>query len=47
MMAEGLFNYTIDSPNDILNPGQNKWKPQSFEDYRERKTSFIVWKTTI
>ena len=33
MMAEGHFNHEVDSTNEILNPGQSKWKLKSFEEY--------------
>jgi hypothetical protein len=34
MMAEGHFDHkTHGNGNEILNPGQSKWKYREFEDY--------------
>jgi hypothetical protein len=32
-MAEGHFDHSVYSANEILNPGQKKWKLRDFEDY--------------
>jgi hypothetical protein len=32
-MAEGHFDHTKDSANEILNPGLTKWKLRTIEDY--------------
>jgi hypothetical protein len=33
IMAEGHFDHRKDSANEILNPGQSKWKLKTFEEY--------------
>jgi len=32
-MAEGHADNTVRGANELLNPGESKWKLKSFEDY--------------
>jgi hypothetical protein len=37
IIAEGHFDHSEGSANEILNPGQSKWKLVSFEDYAKEE----------